>query len=61
MGRENIMTLQIDPEAGINTVEEENSDKMAEYFNLQGIKIVNPQKGNVYIMLKDGISKKVIK
>lgn len=61
VGRENIMTLQIDPEAGINTVEEENSDKMAEYFNLQGIKIVNPQKGNVYIMLKDGISKKVIK
>lgn len=61
VGKGNPLTLQIDPEASIDTVQEEISDEMPEYFNLQGMKIVNPETGNIYIIRKGGICKKVIK
>lgn len=61
VGKGNPLTLQIYPEASIDTVQEEISDEMPEYFNLQGMKIVNPETGNIYIMRKGGICKKVIK
>lgn len=60
-GKESPLVIYLDAEASIDTVTENISDKSAEYFNLQGIRIVNPQEGNIYIMRSGGICKKVIK
>lgn len=55
------LTLQIDPAAAIDTVTGESQGEPAEYFNLQGIRVVNPAEGNIYIMRQGGICKKVIR
>lgn len=44
--------------SGIGTIEADGSD--AEFYNLQGIRITNPEPGNVYIMVRDGKSTKVL-
>lgn len=55
------LTLQIFPEATIDSVTGDMSEEPVEYFNLQGIRVVNPEEGNIYIMRQGGICKKVIR
>ncbi len=49
-----------DTESGINDiVEADNSDAPVEYYNLQGVKVNNPDKG-IYIMRQGTKARKVI-
>lgn len=47
---------------GTSGIEDINVDGNvpAEYYNLQGVRVTNPEKGNVYIMLKDNKATKVV-
>ncbi len=61
VGKISPLTLQIYPEASITQPEAENINEPAEYFNLQGIRVVNPQEGGIYIVRQGSECKKIIK
>lgn len=42
------------------TKNRENADAKAELFNLQGIRIANPQEGQLYILRKGNSVRKVV-
>ena len=52
------MVLTIDGSTGINTIDAEEGD--AVYFNLQGQRVANPEKG-IYIRVVNGKAQKVVK
>ena len=51
--------FEIPDPSGIETVEV-NANVEAEYYNIQGVKIANPERGNLYIVKTGKKSKKVI-
>ncbi len=48
-----------DPNVGVNTIAT-SFDAPARWFNLQGVEIATPEKGQILIEFKDGKSRKVI-
>lgn len=46
---------------GIDAIEFDIDNSSVEYFNLQGIRIANPSRGNVYIINRDGKTSKELK
>lgn len=48
------------PDAGVQEVIADKADEKTEYFNLQGMKISNPQAGSLYIVRKGNDVKKTI-
>ena len=46
--------------AGINDIYEDSSLSLVEYYTLQGLKVNNPKSGEIYIMRKNGESRKVV-
>ena len=47
--------------AGVESlVQDEDADAKAELYNLQGIRVVNPQEGQLYILRKGSSSRKVV-
>lgn len=53
------LVLAEDTSNGINGIEVDNSDAPVEYYNLQGVKVANPEKG-IYIMRQGSSVRKVI-
>lgn len=47
--------------SGVSDVLYDNNDLPEEYFNLQGVRIMNPTKGEIYILRKGNSSSKIIK
>lgn len=45
--------------AGIEDIFD-NSEEPVEFYNLQGLKILNPKRGEIYILKKGSVSKKII-
>lgn len=52
------MVLTVDGSTGINTIDAEEGDSV--YFNLQGQRVANPEKG-IYIRVVNGKAQKVVK
>lgn len=52
-------TIQFQTPSSIDTVVTDDNAK-AEYYNLQGIRITNPQKGSIYIVKKGAKASKVV-
>ena len=52
-------TIQFQTPSSIDTVVTDDNAK-AEYYNLQGIRITNPQKGNIYIVKKGAKASKIV-
>ncbi|MBQ9186316.1 MAG: CotH kinase family protein [Prevotella sp.] len=53
--------LDYTPEAGVKTIRHDGSHKAIKgYYNLQGIRLSNPQKGIVVVQYNDGSSRKII-
>ena len=48
--------------AGVNDIAADEAEGVAEYYNLQGVKVVNPAAGNLYIVKKGNkVSKMLVK
>ncbi len=55
------LTITLHPdETGIADIETSGEDAPAEYFNLQGMKVVNPEPGALYIVRKGATVSKII-
>ncbi len=52
-------TIEFHMPSSIGTVEADSNAK-AEYYNLQGIRVANPQKGCIYIVKKGGKASKIV-
>lgn len=57
----NMTTKIIFPGAGVGSIEAENSDKPVEYFNLQGVRVANPEAGQLVIKRQGTKVEKIIK
>ena len=55
-----VRTLTFDDSTGIEDVLVDGVDQAAEYYNLQGQRVLNPVKGNLYIVKKAGKATKVV-
>lgn len=53
------MTASVEKEDGIEAVAADETD--AEWFTLQGVRVANPEKGNIYIRVINGKAVKIIK
>ena len=59
-GGSKIMTLSFDDDPEVSGIEDVNAeDAEVEYYNLQGVKVENPEKG-IYIMKQGGKTSKVV-
>lgn len=57
----NNMTIIVSEATGIESIEVENADAPAVYYNLQGIEVENPAEGNIYIKVAGGKATKIVK
>ncbi|MBD5333459.1 MAG: hypothetical protein HDR97_06955 [Bacteroides sp.] len=55
-----VKTMTFDDSTGIEDVLVDGVDQAAEYYNLQGQRVLNPVKGNLYIVKKAGKATKVV-
>lgn len=46
--------------AGIHDLESDSNEYEPEYYNLQGIRVANPRKGEIYIIKQGNVSRKVM-
>jgi hypothetical protein len=55
-----VLTLSFDDDPEVSGIEDVNAeDAEVEYYNLQGVKVENPEKG-IYIMKQGGKTSKVV-
>ena len=54
-------TLTISGTSGVESVEAAQTEAPAEYFNLQGIRVANPEAGQLYILRQGNNVSKVIR
>ena len=58
--RDLCLSLGIDPDAGVSGIESD-SDAPAEYFNMQGVKVANPEPGMYIVRRGSKVTKEIIR